>query len=108
MMVDDDTYGGYVARHDRPPAFEGRDGHAYSVDVLVDHATEGAGPFGAAFVFVRWSDGAEQPAGHVETGYLAFGATPVEAERGLFEMSLYDVKAELDRAIAARQALGDW
>jgi hypothetical protein len=107
-MVDDATYGGYLARHDRPPAFEGADGQAYSVGVLVDEALGGPARFGAAFVFVRWSEAGDQPAGHVETPYLTFGDTAAEAERGLHEKSLFDVKAELDRAIAARDALGDW
>ena len=107
-MVDDSTYGGYLARHDRPPAFEGRDGRAYSVGVWVDEPPDGTARFGAAFVFVRWSDAGDQPAGHVETPFLVFGDTAGEAERGLHAMSLFDVKAELDRAIAAREALGDW
>jgi hypothetical protein len=107
-MVDDSTYGGYLARHDRPPAFEGRDGRAYSAGVLVDEPGQGPGRFGAAFVFVRWSDAGDQPSGHVETPFLAFGDTPGEAESGLHAMPLLDIKVELDRAIAAREALGDW
>lgn len=108
MIVDDDTYGGYLARHDRPPAFEGCDGRPYSVGVLIEEVADGAGRYGAAFVFVRWSDAGDRPAGHVETSFLRFGATPVEAESGLHAMSLFDVKGELDRAITAREALGDW
>jgi hypothetical protein len=107
-MVDDSTFGGYLVRHDRPPAFEGRDGRSYSVGVLVDEAPDGPARFGAAFLFVRWSDGGDQPAGHVETPWLAFGDTEREAERALHAMSLFDVKAELDKAITARETLGDW
>jgi len=108
MMVDDATYGGYLARHERPPAFEGHDGRAYSVGVLVDEPAGASARFGAAFVFVRWSEAGDQPVGHVETPFLTFGDTAGEAERGLHAMSLFDVKAQLDRAIAAREALGDW
>jgi hypothetical protein len=107
-MTDDSTYGGYLARHDRPPAFEGCDGHAYSVGLWVDEPPGGAERYGAAFVFVRWSAAGDQPAGHVETGFLSFGATAAEAERGLHAMSLLEVKAELDRAIRARESLDDW
>lgn len=108
MMGDDATYGGYLARHDRPPAFAGCDGQAYSVGVLVDELSDGTGRFGAAFVFVRWTATGDRPAGHAETPYLAFGSSPVEAERELHGMSLLDVKRELDRAITARAALGEW
>ena len=44
--------------------------------------------------------------GHVETPALAWGRTPAEAEERLKALSLYDVKAALDDAIAA--APGEW
>ena len=44
--------------------------------------------------------------GHVETAPLAWGRTPAEAEERLKALSLYDVKAALDEAIAA--APGPW
>lgn len=107
-MTDDLTYGGYLARHQRPPAFGGSDGKAYSAATLVDDRPDADGRFGAALLFVRWSDAGDAPAGHVETEFLVFGSTPAEAERRLHELSLHELKAQLDRAIAARAGAPDW
>jgi hypothetical protein len=40
---------------------------------------------------------------HCESGDVARGATEEEARNGALELTLYDVKAELDRAIERRQ-----
>ena len=100
------TLGGYMARHERAAAFGGSDGQAYSVGIYVDEEPDGRGRYGAALLFVRWSPGGDRPVGHVETPALAWGRTPVEAEERLKALSLYDVKAALDDAIAA--APGEW
>jgi hypothetical protein len=107
-VIDDSTYGGYLARHERPPAFGGSDGWAYSVALLVDDVPDATGRYGGAFLFVRWAEGGDLPAGHVETEYLVFGPTRDETERHLSAMSLLDVKAELERAITARRGSADW
>jgi hypothetical protein len=107
-VIDDSTYGGYVARHERPPAFAGSDGQAYSVALLVDDEPDTGGRYGGAFLFVRWAEGGDLPTGHVETEYLAFGQTRDEAERRLAAMSLLEVKAQLDRALATRTGSTDW
>lgn len=98
------TLAGYMEAHGRAAAFGGCDGHAYSCAPLVDDAPDDRGRFGAALLFVRWSDAGDRPVGHVETGYLAWGRTPEEAEERLGALSLYDVKAALDEAIGAREA----
>ncbi len=100
------TLGGYMARHERAAAFGGSDGQAYSVGIYVDEEPDDRGRYGAALLFVRWSPGGERPVGHVETPALAWGRTPTEAEERLKGLSLYDVKAALDDAIAS--APGDW
>ena len=100
------TLGGYMEKHDRAAAFGGRDGHAYSVAIYVDDQPDDRGRFGAALLFVRWSPGGDRPVGHLETGTLVWGRTPEEAGERLKALSLYDVKAALDEAIAA--APGDW
>jgi hypothetical protein len=107
-VTDDATLGGYLASHQRPPAFGGTDGRAYSVAAFVDDRPDAQGRFGAALLFVRWSDAGDVPAGHVETDYVVFGATPAEAEHRLHALSLSDVKVHLDRAIAARAGSPDW
>jgi len=44
--------------------------------------------------------------GHLESDTLAWGKTPEEAQARLEALSLYDVKAALDEAIAS--APGAW
>ena len=95
------TLGGYMARHERAAAFGGSDGQAYSVGIYVDEEPDARGRYGAALLFVRWSPGGDRPVGHVETPSLAWGQTPAEAEERIKTLSLYDVKAALDDAIAA-------
>jgi hypothetical protein len=97
------TLGGYMHRHDRAAAFAGQDGQPYSVAIWVDDGPDERGLFGAALLFVRWSGSGDRPMGHVETDYLAWGRTAEERVKGL---SLYDVKAALDEAIASQP--GEW
>lgn len=103
-MTDELTLGGYMETHGRAAAFSGSDGESYSVGVFVDQEPGAEGRFGAALLFVRWSRQGDRPVGHLETDYLAWGATPESAEERLKALSLYDVKAALDEALA--QSLG--
>jgi hypothetical protein len=105
--VSEFTLGGYVRKHERAAAFGGSDGLAYSVAVYVDEEPDLRGLFGAALLFVRWSPGGERPVGHVESGTLAWGRTAEEATERLEALSLYDVKAALDEAIAHAPA-AEW
>lgn len=107
-MTDDSTLGGYFDAHARPPAFEGGDGRAYSAAIYVDDTPGPDGRFGAALLFVRWTPEGDHAAGHVESEYLAFGASAAEAESALRAMSLWDVKAQLDAAIARSRATPEW
>ena len=100
------TLGGYMAQHGRAAAFGGSDGHAYSAGLYVDDDADERGRFGAALLFVRWDAAGAAPVGHVETEFLAWGRTPGEAEERLKALSLYDVKAALDQAIAEQP--GEW
>ena len=107
-MSDDSTLGGYLDVHDRPPAFEGSDGRAYSAAIFVDESPDDRGRFGAAVLFVQWSDEGEHPIGHLETPYVAFGDTPEEAEAALGRMSLHEVKKHLEDMIAQSKDRPAW
>ena len=100
------TLGGYMAKHDRAAAFGGSDGQAYSVAIYVDEEPDLRGLYGAALLFVRWSPSGDQPVGHVESETLAWARTEAEAAERLKALSLYDVKAALDEAIA--RAPSEW
>lgn len=90
--------------HERPPAFGAADGHSYSVSAFADEAPDAQGRYGAALLFVRWqsTDGGpdSRPSGHLETEYLAFGATPAEALAPLLALTLEQVKQHLDDCAA--------
>lgn len=105
--MDDTTLGGYQQVHGRPPAFGAADGQAYSVSPFTDVAAESGPPgparYGAALLFVRWGEG-ERPVGHLETDYLAFGATPDEALAPVLALTLEQVKAHLDDCVARQRA----
>lgn len=107
-MTDDSTLGGYLDQHSRPPAFEGSDGRAYSVAVYVDDAPAADGRYGAALLFVRWTPEGDRPEGHVESDYLGFGSTARDAEAILRQLSLWEVKAQLDQAIERRRTVPGW
>jgi len=99
----DMTLGGYVEEHDRAAAFEGADGQPYTVDVDVEHAPGQTPPYAAFLVFIRWAATGAGIMDHLESGDIARAATEEEARRAALELSLYEVKAELDAAIARRR-----
>lgn len=85
--------------HERAPAFGGKDGGAYSVATFVDDAPDARGLYGAALLFVRWSDVGDRPVGHLETDYLAWGSTPAGALGPVLALTLQHIKLHLDRCI---------
>jgi len=102
MNLADDTLGGYVSVHGRPPGFTGSDGRAYSVGVFSDDDPGADGRYGAALLFIRWSPG-NAPDGHLESDHLAFAPRAADAEAEVGRLSLHDVKRILDDLIAAHQ-----
>ena len=97
---DERTLGGYAAVHARPPAFEGADGMAYSVEIMTDATGDSARPFGAYLLFPRWRRvGASGVEGHLESDFLRWGATDDEARRAAEAMGLDEAKATLDALI---------
>jgi hypothetical protein len=107
-VMDDSTIGGYFEAHDRPPAFEGPDGGAYSAEVWVDDTPDADGRYAAAVLFVRWSESGDRPVDHVETPILAFGESGEDAAAQVRILTLLQVKAHLDQAIEARRERADW
>ncbi len=102
--VPDLTLGGYMAEHDRPPAFTGADGQPYTVAPDAEEAGDARRPYVGFLVFLRWAATGAGIMDHVESGDLAAGATAEEATRALLDLSLFEVKAELDAAIERRRA----
>jgi hypothetical protein len=98
---DVNTVGGYAAVHGRPAAFEGSDGFSYSVEILSDQDQHPREPWGAYFFFVKWSRiGASSPEGHLESTYVARGATEADARDQAGALPLSAVKILLDELIA--------
>ena len=103
---DANTVGGYTAVHARPPAFEGKDGTSYSVEIMTDSTGDRANPYGGYLLFVRWGIGDPVATGHVETDFLVYAATEGEAREKMGAMLLNDAVAELNRGIDKRDVQG--
>lgn len=98
----DMTLGGYIDLHSRVPAFEGSDGQPYTVDVDFEQTDDGAHV--AFLVFIRWAATGAGIMDHVESGDVARGASEEDARRAAMDLSLYEIRAELDAAIERRRA----
>jgi hypothetical protein len=101
---DANTIGGYMAVHNRPAAFEGSDGMSYSVEIVSDVGNDEEHPFGAYLLFVRWRANDPVAIGHLETDFLALGNKEEEVRAVVGKMTLNEVKALLDKLIAAKKA----
>ena len=101
---DANTVAGYTAVHSRPPAFEGKDGSSYSVEVMTDETGDRTQPWAGYLLFVKWRSGDPVASGHVETAYLRFGSTEDEARAKVGAMSLIEAVTELNKAIASADA----
>jgi hypothetical protein len=100
----DDTLAGYQEIHDRPPAFEGPDGHPYTVSMEVERTGDLRAPWEGYLVFPRWAATGLGIVGHVETSTLTRNRSSDEARDVLGRLTLLDVKRLLDAAVAARGA----
>jgi hypothetical protein len=103
-LPSDMTLGGYIELHNRVPAFEGSDGQPYTVDVAVEETGGAERPFVGFLMFIRWAATGAGIMDHAESGDLTTGLTEEEARQATMELSLYEVKAELDAAIERRRA----
>ncbi|HEY9480001.1 MAG TPA: hypothetical protein VIP79_07915 [Gemmatimonadaceae bacterium] len=98
---DESTIGGYMAVHARPAAFEGADGASYSVAIEADETDDPAAPWGAFLLFVRWTSGEPRVSGHLESDFLARGASEAEVRERVGGLSLERVREILDMLIRA-------
>ena len=95
----DGTLGGYFEVHDRPPAFEGSDGHPYTVSLEVEQTPDLRAPYHGYLVFPRWAQTGVGITGHVESPTLVEARTTQEALDGLGALALIAVQGELEQAI---------
>lgn len=100
--VPDATLGGYLETHDRPPAFEGADGHPYTVSLEVEQTPDLRAPYVGYLVFPRWAATGLGVIGHVQTPVLCRERGRATAEGHLRELSLDQVKSLLDKGIERR------
>lgn len=97
---DDGTLGGYLSVHDRPPAFEGSDGHPYTVSIEVERTGDLRAPYLGYLVFPRWAQTGVGIVGHVESGILVRARTAQEAEAHMGGMSLLEVRDTLEESLS--------
>lgn len=103
----DQTLGGYFSVHNRPPAYEGSDGHPYTVSVEVEQTSNLRTPYSGYLVFPRWAQTGVGIVGHVETNTLYEGANSEDVKGQLGELTLYEVQALLEEALVAQRELAD-
>jgi hypothetical protein len=99
------TFRGYVETHERVPAFEGADGQPYTVDIDTEETGDPGQPWAAFLVFVRWAATGAGIMGHVTSGDVAWGETEDDARMAALDLTLYQLKTELDLAIEHRRQL---
>ncbi|KPK80851.1 MAG: hypothetical protein AMS25_08615 [Gemmatimonas sp. SM23_52] len=92
----DATLGGYIREHERPPAFEGRDGDSYTVEIITELSDEGT--WCAYLFFLRWEG--DEPIGHVESEYLVEAATEAAVRAEVGKLTLHEVRRVLDGLVS--------
>ena len=95
----DVTLGGYHEVHERPPAFTGSDGEAYTASIEVESVENLAAPYVAYLVFPRWAGAGLGIVGHLETPVLCEGRSRSEVQDRVDALRLSEVKRLLDEAI---------
>lgn len=98
-VLEDGTLGGYLEIHERPPAFEGSDGHPYTVSIEVEKVGDLERPFGAYLVFPRWAINGLGIVGHLQTPLLSKARNREEAAARAADLTLVEVKHLLEQAI---------
>jgi len=103
----DTTLGGYLACHNRPPAFQGTDGHPYTVSMEFEKTPNLLAPFSGYLIFPRWAETGVGIVGHLETPILLEKASRGEAEASLGALTLMEVQALLEEAIQRQRQEND-
>lgn len=106
-MQDDTTLGGYLRVHDRPPAYEGSDGHPYTVSLETERTENLRAPWVGYLVFPRWALTGVGIVGHVETGNLVEEASAEAAAEALGAFTLHEVQRLLEDAITSSGKTAD-
>ena len=106
MSQDDSTLSGYFRVHDRPPAYEGSDGHPYTVSPEAEKTGNLRAPWVGFRVFPRWAQNGVGIVGHLETDDLVEEASREAVTEALGRLTLHEVQALLEQAIA-EAAAGD-
>lgn len=97
----DATLGGYIEMHDRPPGFEGCDGHPYTVSIEVEKTADLRTPWEGFLVFPRWAATGLGILSHVETPTLWRGVDRDDVLRAAGDTPLLQVQRWLDMAITS-------
>lgn len=105
MTQDDTTLGGYFRVHDRPPAYEGSDGHPYTVSVESERTGNLAAPYAGYLVFPRWAQNGVGVVGHVETPTLVESGSTEDVTASLGALTLHEVQTLLEQAIKEQAEL---
>ena len=98
----DSTLGGYLEVHSRPPAYDGPDGHPYTVSLEVEQTGNLRTPYEGYLVFPRWAETGVGIVGHVETPTLVECGSREEAIERLGALTLLEVQRLLIEAIERR------
>jgi hypothetical protein len=99
---DDSTLAGYFDVHDRPPAYDGPDGHPYTVSLEIEKTSNLRAPYAGYLVFPRWAETGVGIVGHVETPTLVEGSSSQEALDHLGILTLMEVQQLLSEAVEQR------
>ncbi len=103
----DQTLGGYLDTHNRPPAFEGSDGSPYTVSLEIEPTGDLRAPFAGYLVFPRWAHTGVGIVSHVESDTLARGGDRENVDRKLRALTLAQVKNALEDALTNRAGTPD-
>ena len=101
---EDATLAGYFEVHNRPPAYEGSDGHPYTVSLEVEKTGNLKTPFAGYLVFPRWAQTGVGIVGHVETPTLVETQTEDEARTRLGATTLLQTQTYLVEAIERKRS----